>query len=266
MEHISTFPFGQPVRELAQKDRTPKQVFVLGVYASAVHARWIGNDGKQIVKALAVASEPEMFWRGESAAEIVQAVSIPSEVGRLEVASCQHNGPSGVALDKFFLAPLGLTRDDAWLCDLVPHSCVNPGQKKAVERAYQPLVRKYRLPEVSVPEVPKRFSDEKRREAILGEILESQAEVLILLGDQPIKWFLRFYVPNWQRLSDFGTDEESYGSMHSVSIAGRKMWVLPLAHPRQVAQLGPSSVRWHRTHQAWLEERASSLLGSSDAA
>ena len=147
MADVDTFPFGQPVRELAQKDRTPKQVFVLGVYASAVHARWVGNDGKQIVKALAVASEPEMFWRGEKAAEIIQAVSIPSGVGRLEVASCQYNGPSGVALDKRFLAPLDLRRDEAWLCDLVPHSCKNPGQKKAIERAYQPLVHKYGLPE-----------------------------------------------------------------------------------------------------------------------
>ena len=34
------FPFGETVKRLLQEDRTPKKVFVLGVYASAVHARW----------------------------------------------------------------------------------------------------------------------------------------------------------------------------------------------------------------------------------
>lgn len=34
------YPFGEEVHCLAQQDRTPKKVFVLGVYASAVHARW----------------------------------------------------------------------------------------------------------------------------------------------------------------------------------------------------------------------------------
>ena|GEM_PF-5112732 len=58
------FPFGQPVRCLVQRDRTPKKVFILGVYASAVHARWVDPSGRQLVLALAVASEPYIFWRG----------------------------------------------------------------------------------------------------------------------------------------------------------------------------------------------------------
>ena len=64
---IGRFPFGEKVRKVAQEDRTPKEVFVLGVYASAVHARWVDADGKTVVKALAVASEPYIFWRGEGA-------------------------------------------------------------------------------------------------------------------------------------------------------------------------------------------------------
>lgn len=58
-------PFRQPVSSVQQKDQTPKPYFVLDVYASAVHAQWIGPDSKIKVKALAVASEPEIFWRGE---------------------------------------------------------------------------------------------------------------------------------------------------------------------------------------------------------
>jgi len=43
---IGIFPFGEEVHKVEQKDRSPKQVFILGVYASAVHARWLDNDGR----------------------------------------------------------------------------------------------------------------------------------------------------------------------------------------------------------------------------
>ena len=69
---IFYFPFGQELQKVEQKDRSPKQAFVLGVYASAVHARWLDKDGKQIVSALAVASEPEIFWRGEDSQKIIE--------------------------------------------------------------------------------------------------------------------------------------------------------------------------------------------------
>jgi len=259
---IGIFPFGKPVRVLEQKDRTPKRVFVLGVYASAVHARWIGDDGKEIVKALAVASEPHIFWRGEDADAIVRDISIPNGIGKLEAASHQFNGPSGIALDEYFLKPLNLTRDDVWLCDLVPHSCMNPAQRKAIERAYLPLVQQYGLADVSVPKVPNKLSGERRRDAILEEIRESGADILILLGDQPIRWFLHFYATRWQRLSDFGSDSPSYGKLHNVTIAGRNILALPLAHPRQVARLGQSSPVWYNLHQSWLDGYASELLES----
>ncbi len=129
------FPFGQPVRIVEQADRTPKDVFVLGVYSSAVHARWRDARGKQVVAALAVASEPVIFWRGEGAAEIIDRIDVPKEVGRLEPAASNLNGPSGRALDELYLGPLGITREHAWLCDLVPSSGKNPGQAKAIARA-----------------------------------------------------------------------------------------------------------------------------------
>ena len=46
MKSLGTFPFGQPVQEVNQKDRNSKDVFVLGVYASAVHARWTDVNEK----------------------------------------------------------------------------------------------------------------------------------------------------------------------------------------------------------------------------
>ena len=51
------FPFGQELHPLVQEDQSPKKVFVLGVYASAVHARWkkdgqiIGKERQQVYDA-----------------------------------------------------------------------------------------------------------------------------------------------------------------------------------------------------------------------
>ena len=74
MNSIGSFPFGQDVRKLEQMDQTPKLVFVLGVYASAVHARWIGPDGKKLVNALVKALR---YIQSHTAAEI--AAHVPAE-------------------------------------------------------------------------------------------------------------------------------------------------------------------------------------------
>jgi uracil-DNA glycosylase len=232
-------------------DRTPKKVFVLGVYASAVHARWIGPDGNDVVKALAVASEPCIFWQGDKgeAQQIIQQIRIPQAIGRLLPADEQFNGPSGRALDRFVLEPLGLTRADVWLCDLVPHSCMNSGQKKAIETRYHELMGPYDLPRPSIPDVPKTLTDAARRDAILAELLESQARTLILLGDEPIQWFLHFCSDCPRRLVGF----EPYGVVHDLKVAGNEMSVLPLVHPRQAGRLGLYSDKWFRTHQVWMK-------------
>jgi hypothetical protein len=232
----------------------------LGVYASAVHARWVGADNRVSVRALAIASEPYIFWRGDSVETIVHNIAIPRELGALIPADRQHNGPSGVALDELILKPLGLVRSDAWLCDLVPHSCVNPAQSKAIERAYLPVADTYGLPEPTVPPVPKAFSDEKRRRAILDELRESGADVLILLGDQPIRWFLAYFEPRWKQLKDFLLDGQPYGTLFSARIDGVPMTVLPVAHPRQIAQLGTSSRDWYDRHRVWVHERAGMIF------
>jgi len=54
MNSIRKFPFGQPVIDIIQEDRAPKRLYILGVYASAVHTHWIGTNDQTIVKALAI--------------------------------------------------------------------------------------------------------------------------------------------------------------------------------------------------------------------
>jgi uracil-DNA glycosylase len=250
------FPFGQPLKRVSQKDRTPKKVFVLGVYASAVHARWLDKNGKQLVAALAVASEPEIFWRGNGAQEIIGKIKLPQGAGTLTEPSVKNlNGPSGNVLDKSILAPLGYTRKDAWLCDLLPESRVNPQQRKAIDKHYLPICSEFNLPEPTVPDFKKSdLNSEKRREEILQEIMESKAKTLILLGDLPIQWFLKYYTKDkYSKLSLFGDTQEEYGKQHEIEVAGIQMTVIPLCHPRQAGKLGASSAKWGNFHKEWME-------------
>jgi hypothetical protein len=251
-----TYPFGEPRRAVVQQDRGPKRVFVLGVYASAVHARWIDADGKELVRALAVANEPTIFWDGSDAANIVARIKVPSGAGVLEPADDRMNGPSGRALDEHVLRPLVCGRADSWLCDLIPHTCLNAGQAQALEREYEPRAQSLGLPAVDLPPVPKTFGDSPRREAVLRELEESRAQLVVLLGDEPIKHWLRWFDGRWRSLAAFGDTDDRYGRRHEANIAGRRYEVLPVVHPRQAAGLGSHSPKLRARHAAWVRRTA----------
>lgn len=252
------FPFGQELKKVKQLDQTPKKIFVLGVYASAVHARWIDINGKQKVSALAVASEPEIFWTGENAEEIISRIKIPEQLGRLGVPTNKMlNGPSGRALDSLFLKPLGFDRKSAWLCDLLPESRVNEKQRNAIEKHYtESIIERYGLPKATIPNFDKKeLNLQTRRDEILEELEKSNAENLILLGDLPINWFLRFHVKRFSRLAQFGETETTYGKPHELKINNKVYNVIPLCHPRQADRLGNSNSKWGNLHDSWMKEK-----------
>jgi len=258
---IWIFPFGQPVCKVIQTDRTQKKVFVLGVYASAVHARWIGPDEKTLIRAIAVASEPEIFWRGENAQEIIKGITIPEGAGRIVPVAKNLNGPSGRALDKWYLKPLGLVREDAWLCDLVPHSCRNESQRIALKKNYDPKIDVLKLPAYKWEAVPSKLADESRQKEILNEIALASPSVIITLGDQPLKWFTSAIDSKTKsRLVDYGKSDTEYGLLHDISIGGHAMKLLPLVHPRQAGRLGGYSPEWAECHDKWVKSVAPGLL------
>jgi hypothetical protein len=137
---------------------------------------------------------------------------------------------------------------------------MNAGQKAAVEREYKPLMDEYDLPKPSLLPAPKGGPGRDRQEEIWEEVLESQAEILILLGDKPIEWFLPSFVDGYRRLSDFGRNTESYGRLHEVKIRGQALSILPVVHPRQASRLGASSAKWSNLHLTWKETIAASLI------
>ena len=221
-----TFPFGMPIAPVRQVDTGPKRVFVLGVYASAVHARWVAEDGRTLINALAVASEPEIFWRGDGADALIQRIPLPPGAGRLVAASKTLNGRSGVTLDSMFLEPLGITRMQAWLCDLLPGSRCNPQQRAALERSTILAGRLWACPPTTSPRCPA-FWLRRRDDRIQTEILLASPEVLVTLGDEPLRWFARLYGAQ-SALRSYGETPETYGRLHDLEIAGQALKLLPL--------------------------------------
>ena len=264
------FPFGQEVKNVVQIDRKPKKIFCLGVYGSAVHARWIGPDGEERCQAMAVASEPEIFWAGTkpSAEEILKGITIPAAAGTLTLPESKFNGPSGVVLNEQFIAPLNafgkkMSREDFWLCDLAPHSFSSKGQQAAIRNKYTPKVEAWGLPNPTIEPVPDIQTDEARVTEIFSEVNECKARVIMLLGDKPIKEFICKLVPglkNKDSLRQYGDDEKSYGRLHEVKINDRFYYILPLVHPHQAGGLGNHSAAWADLHRYWVKNVAPNLL------
>ena len=104
---------------------------------------------------------------------------------------------------------------------------------------------------MTIPERPSVFCDAQRCQEILSELKESQASLLVLLGDIPIAQFLNSVadVP-YKSLQEY-VELYGYGNPTAATIDGHTINVLPLAHPRQIGALGAHSEKWNRLHQEW---------------
>ena len=158
-------------------------------------------------------------------------------------------------LDDNILAPLGYTRADAWLCDCLPETRINSSQAKVIRERYNPLIEEYGLNPVTIPTRPTSFCDNKRAEEITAELMESQAELFILLGDIPIAQYLKKVadIP-YSTLGEY-VDLYGYGNITETVINGKIVKVLPLAHPRQIGALGAHSEKWCQAHRYWENNR-----------
>lgn len=257
MEDLGRFLFNEPVKKVEQLDRTPKRIFILGVYASAVHAKWYSPKGKTLIKALAVASEPYIFWRGDAVEDIIGNIKLPEGVGKLVPADKDFNGPSGLALDKEYLIPLGLkNRNQCWLCDLVPYSMMNLSQLSAIKRNVDFLTElNIPFPTLKEASLENREISNERRQEILDEIKLSQAEYLITLGNEPITNFISKLCPEINEL-DRG---KSYGYPIEIDLEGTKIKLIRLVHPRQAGRLGLHDNDWFEAHQSWKTEAQSKI-------
>lgn len=251
MESYGTFPFGENVRRIEQTDRTHKKYFIIGSYASAVHATWRSADDKVVSKALPVANEPEIMWTGRpsESGEIIRHLHIPPEAGRLSQAGKWVNGGIGRLLNLEILTPLNLSRNDVWLTLLIPYAVANKGQRKAIHR-YSRIAADLNLPgsNIKPSNIKSSLVDENRINELIGELEESKADVIITLGDLPLYHFIRLFEPEIRNLSSF----EKYGQFQIIKINNRFYQLLPLYHPKAGENVGSYTQKWKYVHNDWI--------------
>lgn len=247
--NIFRFPFGETLENTPPQRTSNAKAFVLGVYASAVHARWIGPDGKEACKALAVSTEPCSFWDGNGGEKIISRIdrTVPREMGSLALPAGKFNGPSGETLREKYLAPLDLTPDKCWITDLHDRYFLSRDNAKAVAK-YEMLRHKAgsKTAPASLPTRPKRVvPTEERLARLRDEFHQSGAPLVITLGNEPLRPLLG---ASARKLSN-----ERYGEPAEFEVFGRRVVVLRLCHPRQAGALGFSSRAWTDTHAAWMK-------------
>ncbi|GMO11303.1 MAG: hypothetical protein Ta2D_13530 [Rickettsiales bacterium] len=247
---IYEFPFGEKIKKVEQNDKTSKKVFVLGAYASAVHAEVRNTSGKILCKALAVASEPEIFWKGN----ILQATNIIKSIksNPYTLTPATLNGESGKCLDLHYLNPLDYERKDAWLCDLIPYSRINQGQKNAIERLGLTT---------TIPNAPASNADYKKQmtditstktynyriDEIKKELFDSGAKDIILLGDYPLQLFLLEVCPIFpvKNVRDIIT---KYGIPIKTTINKKEFNVYIFCHPHHIEYKN----NYGKIHKDWI--------------
>lgn len=248
---MGIFPFGR-----LSTDRPPRlpadraDVFLLGVYPSALHVRWVRPDGVVQVQALAVDDEPEVFWDGADAAERValwrEQVGWQPGWGRVTPSG---NGTSGRAVVDDVLQPLATTIDRCHVTDCLPRYLVKNGpgsQGKAMSSVYGPFAEARGLPEVSLPRRPSpaglvRQAIGEERGRLMSQVTASGADRVVTLGQEAADVFAA--------VCDVGAvvlrPDEHYGCLRNVRLGARLLAWTPLKHP------GLRSPKWQQRHAAW---------------
>jgi uracil-DNA glycosylase len=255
---LGTFPFGNPVKKVKQAEISPKPVFILGVYGSAVFAQFKPANSKFTIRYLPIDNEPEVFWRGtqEYTKKIISNINVPKLAGKLVAEDKSFNGILGRLLDKYYLHPLKLQRDNVWICNLIPHTVLNKNERKSLKK-YNDLHTIFNLPEADIPTKKDRWSliNKKRYREIIAEIFQARSEVMITLGQQPLKWFLKEYDKNMGNL----LNNKDYGFVTEIQIESIKLKLIPLFHPRQLLKIKNRDTRVGLLHYDWLKNKAKKI-------
>lgn len=249
MTDTGIFPFGAPVRPYERIDTTPKEVFILGAYPSALHVAWTSPTGER-VQALPVDNEPEPFWNGADLDEHLARWRARAEVtvvGEVAVAP-EFNGPSGVTLDSRYLRPLHQDRADSWITDCLPLYCMSAGVKKALDRTkFDSLMDAHDAPRPDIDAHPSEAAIIKRSAArhdtIVAELSASKAPTVVTLGNAALAVLhhalgLDGPAPTLERTS--------YGTPITITEPHHATW-LPLAHPGLLEKNG----EWSKAHARW---------------
>ena len=124
----------------------------------------------------------------------------------------------------------------------------------AAARIYLAIDQGYFIP-ANIPTRSSAFCDKKRSSEITEELMQSEADLLVLLGDIPIAKYLNKVADVPYSTLGEHVDLYGYGNATEPVINGKTIKVLLLAHPRQIGDLGAHSERWYLTHKEWENNR-----------
>lgn len=255
MQNDFVYPFGEAILKIRQLGSGDKAAFILGFYGCTVHAKWTSASGGILIEDLPVASEPELFWTGENGEEIIARVDVPIELGKLTPSESNANGRLGKIFIHDYLEPLQLSRTEVWLCNLVPYSQVYLSERLDIAEVYMPLCEKHCLPVPNIPDFKTaEFRDSDRILEVLQELDKANSDLIITLGDEPLKYFIRKVSDCGKKsIKDFLNDGTSYGTKVPIKIHGKSYDLLPLCHPRQTEGITKRAREWKQIHKDWME-------------
>ncbi len=243
MNEAATYPFGLPVNAVHPTATGRRRFFVLGAYPSAFHVRWTPPPRLDLgtVQALAVDDEPEPFWNGTDEAVLLQGwlsrVQAAAECGQFTGAG-PFNGSSGRHLDRQYLTPLGATRDDVWITDVVNRHFVSTGGAAAIASRYGLAADALGLPPARLPARPPAegliaLAVSKHLDRLVGDLAEAEPDHVLTLGNEALTVFWALGVrPRSNEARVPTLSAAVYGRRIPVVLPGGHECVLhPLAHP-----------------------------------
>ena len=245
------FPFGQPVLPRKPSASTSQAVFVLGAYPSALHVKWTPPKRYKSIRAIAIDNEPVPFWcggKGEEA-KLIEAwrgsVGWKESWGVIDIAG-DLNGSSGVWVAENVLRPLNVKA--ALITDCLDTYRCSGGLAERIDDTYAPFAVEHKLPPAVLAKHPSETEivDEAlalHRSRLLDELATAKPELVVTLGNAALRVLNRLIEPASaeliQKLAVGG-----YGLRFKVTIAGRSIECLPLAHPAAPTPYQDAHTKW----------------------
>ena len=260
MPDAPRFPFGQPVLPRPPSAASPRPVFILGAYPSALHVAWKPLGAGRPIRAVAVENEPEPFWDGENEEAHIaawkQAVRFDARpLGRIAPAG-PLNGVNGRWLSENVLAPLGITRADVWLTDVLDTYRCGAELADRLDITYVAFVADSSDMHLAVHSLQAQPADEaivdealtNHRERLTRELRTARPRLIITLGNAALRVLRELVAVDSTAHAPERLDPSDYGRSVPVTTDGSSGEWIALAHPAS-----PRSI-FDGPHGAWIEK------------
>jgi hypothetical protein len=155
-----------------------------------------------------------------------------------------------------YLAPLGLSRSDAWITDCLDTYRASDGVERAIESVYNPVALAFGLPRVSLGPHPDELDivAEATRDhsgRLVAELSTCAPDILVTLGNAALSvlWSLPGVAP-LRHAPPASLSPRDYGRPCDVRLGARKATLFALGHPNIVRRndaYGAAHSEWMRS-------------------